>query len=79
MEFNADKTEEVIFFAKKQQPFDSSIELGNRFSNSYFINTIYEFNLLDKEIRNSKSISEFERKLLSVIFVGQIVFLIAIL
>ena len=29
MEFNADKTEEVISSAKKQQPFHPSIELGN--------------------------------------------------
>ena len=30
MEFNADKTEEVIFSAKKQQRFHPSIELGNQ-------------------------------------------------
>ena len=39
----------------------------DRFSNSYFINKIYEFILLDSEIKNSKSISELKRKLLSLI------------
>ena len=33
MEFNADKTEEVIFSAKKHQPFHPSIELGNQIIN----------------------------------------------
>ena len=46
---------------------DPNFYRTDRFSNSYFINTIYEFNLLDSEIRNSKSISEFKHKLLSVI------------
>ena len=35
-----------------------------RFSNTYFINTIFEWNLLDEDTRNSVSIGESKRKLL---------------
>ena len=38
-----------------------------RFSNTYFSNAPYEWNLLDRDIRSSESIAEFKRKLLSKI------------
>ena len=38
-----------------------------RYSNSYFQNTISEWNLLDNEVRNSPSISQFKKNLLAII------------
>ena len=38
-----------------------------RFSNTYFQNTLYEWNLLSDEIEDSLTITEFKRKLLAII------------
>ena len=38
-----------------------------RFANTYFQNTLYEWNLLSDEIKNSLTITEFKRKLLAII------------
>ena len=38
-----------------------------RYSNSYFQNTVSEWNLLENEIRTSPSISQFKKKLLAII------------
>ena len=38
-----------------------------RFSNTYFPNTLFEWNLLSDEIKNAVSIAEFKRKLLAII------------
>ena len=38
-----------------------------RYSNSYFQNTISEWNLLDNKVRNSSSISQFKKNLLGII------------
>ena len=38
-----------------------------RFSNTYFQNALYEWNLLSDEIKDSLSITEFKRKLLAII------------
>ena len=38
-----------------------------RYSNSYFQNTISEWNLLDDKVRNSPSISQFKKNLLAII------------
>ena len=37
------------------------------YSNSYFQNTISEWNLLDNKVRNSPSISQFKKNLLAII------------
>ena len=58
---------QIPYMIRNLRNYDPNFCRTNRFSNSYFRNTIYEFNLLNSEIRNSKSISEFKRKLLSVI------------
>ena len=58
---------QIPYMIRNRRNYDPNFCRTDRFSNSYFINTIYEFNLLNSEIRNSKSISEFKRKLLSVI------------
>ena len=39
----------------------------NRFSNTYFHNTLFEWNLLGDEIKNSISLSQFKSKLLKII------------
>ena len=39
----------------------------DRFSNSYFYNTLYEWNKLPAEIQASKSLAEFKRKLIALI------------
>ena len=57
---------QITLHDSKPTKLSSKFCRTGRFSNSYFINTIYEFNLLNSDIRNSKSISEFKRKLLSV-------------
>ena len=38
-----------------------------RFSNTYFQNALYEWNLLSDEIKDYLSITEFKRKLLAII------------
>ena len=38
-----------------------------RYSNTYFHNTLFEWNLLDKEIQNCTSIAKFKKELLSII------------
>ena len=58
---------QIPYMIRNLRNYDPNFCRTNRFSNSYFRNTIYEFNLLNSEIRNSKSISEFKGKLLSVI------------
>ena len=50
---------QIPYMIRNPQNYDPNFCRTDRFSNSYFINTIYEFNLLDNEVRTSKSISEF--------------------
>ena len=38
-----------------------------RFSNTYFRNTLFEWNSLDSEIQNATTIAQFKKKLLSII------------
>ena len=38
-----------------------------RYSNTYFHNTLFKWNLLDKEIQNCTSIAQFKKELLSII------------
>ena len=38
-----------------------------RYSNTYFHNTLFEWNLLDKEIQNCTSMAQFKKELLSII------------
>ena len=46
-----------------------------RFASTYFQNVLFEWNLLDKNIKDSKTLAEFKRKLLAVIRpVGQSVY-----
>ena len=47
--------------------YDQNILRTVRFSNTYFQNVLYEWNLLDNEIKNSASLGEFKRKVLAMI------------
>ena len=47
--------------------YNPSIPRTDRFSNTYFHNALYEWNLLDDEIRSSASLGELKRKLLAII------------
>ena len=62
----------VVPVAYTQQLFQGEINKNcpartDRFSNSYFLNTLHEWNKLPTEIRTSKSIAEFKRKLIALI------------
>ena len=52
---------------RNQRIYTPAVSRTVRFSNTYFSNAPYEWNLLDRDIRSSKSIAEFKRKLLSKI------------
>ena len=47
--------------------YDQNIPRTVRFSNTYFQNVLYEWNLLDDGIKNSASLGEFKRKVLAMI------------
>ena len=47
--------------------YEAKVARTNRFSNTYFRNTLLEWNLLDREIKNSTSLSQFKNKLLKMI------------
>ena len=49
------------------QACDPNIPRIVRFSNTYFHNVLYEWNLLDNEIKNSASLGEFKKKVLVTI------------
>ena len=49
---------------RRVRTYTPSFGRTTRFSNTYFSNVVYEWNLLDSDTRNSRSISEFKRKLL---------------
>ena len=52
-----------------RHPRDYEVHVArtNRFSNTYFHNTLLEWNLLGEEIKNSISLSQFKNKLLKII------------
>ena len=58
---------QVMYNLRKPRVYDENIVRTVRFSNTYFQNALHEWNLLDDEIKNSRSISEFKRKLLQII------------
>ena len=56
-----------LYMIRNQQNYDPKACRTERFSNSYPNNTVYEFNLLESEIKNLKSVSEFKRRFLSLL------------
>ena len=49
---------------RSSRPYAQPVSRTDRFSNTYFQSTPFEWNLLDEDTRNSVSIGEFKRKLL---------------
>ena len=58
---------EQSYDLRHPRAYDQNVGRTTRFSNIYFQNVLYEWNLLDHDIKNSQSISEFKRKLLAII------------
>ena len=58
---------QIPYIIRDPRNYDPKACRTERLSNSYFINTVYEFNLLESKIKDSKSISQFKRRLLSLI------------
>ena len=58
---------QVMYSLRNPRVYDENIVRTVRFSNTYFQNLLHERNLLDNEIKSSRSISEFKRKLLQII------------
>ena len=56
-----------MYNLRKLRVYDENIVRTVRFSNAYFQNALREWNLLDDEIKNSRSIFEFKRKLFQII------------
>ena len=59
--------QQILYMIRNPRNDDPKVCRTERFSNSYVNNTVYEFNLLESVIKDSKSISEFKRRLLSLI------------
>ena len=57
----------VSYNLRNMRNYDQNVGRTARFSNTYFQNAPFEWNLLDDNIRNSTSIVEFKRKLLAMI------------
>ena len=55
---------DVPYSLRSRCSYAQPISITVRSSNTYFIKTIFEWNLLDEDTRNSVSIGEFKRKLL---------------
>ena len=58
---------DISYNLRHAQAYDPIIPRTVRFSNTYFQNVLYEWNLLDNEIKNSASHGEFKRKVLAII------------
>ena len=56
----------VTYNFRSSRTYDQNSGRTTRFSNTYFSNTLSEWNLLGNEITSANSISEFKRKLLAV-------------
>ena len=58
---------DISYNLRPARAYDPIIPRTVRFSNTYFQNVLYEWNLLDYEIKNSASLGEFKRKVLAII------------
>ena len=52
---------------RHHRDYDVDVARTNRFSDSYFHNTLFEWNLLGDELKNPISLSQFKNKLLRII------------
>ena len=58
---------EHFYNLRNARAYDQNVARTTRFSHTYFQNVLYEWNLLDHDIKNSQSISESKQKLLAII------------
>ena len=58
---------DISYNLRHARAYDPIIPRTVRFSNTYFQNVLYEWNLQDNEIKNSASLGEFKRKVLAII------------
>ena len=58
---------DISYNLRHGRAYDPIIPRTVRFSNTYFQNVLYEWNLLDNEIKNSASLGEFKREVLAII------------
>ena len=58
---------QIVYNLRNARDYEVHSARTNRFSNTYFYNTLFEWNLLDEEIKNSASLSIFKNKLLKTI------------
>ncbi len=61
------KERQLRYDLRNPNIYEQPVARTTRFANTYFQNTLFEWNLLDSEIQNSASISQFKAKLLSII------------
>ena len=52
---------------RNTRAYDQNVNRTVRFTNTYFQNTLYEWNLLTDDIKNARSLAAFKSKLLSTI------------
>ena len=57
----------VSYNLRNMRSYDQNVGRTVRYSNTYFQNAPFEWNLLDDDTKNSTSISEFKRKLFALI------------
>ena len=55
----------VLHNLRHSRTYAQSAPKTVRFSNTYFYNTLFEWNSLNEELRNSSTITEFKRKLIA--------------
>ena len=58
---------QLSYNLRNTRAYDQSAGRTIRFTNTYFQNTLYEWNLLADDIKNAKSLAAFKSKLLSAI------------
>ena len=61
------KERQLRYDLRNPNIYEQPVARTTRFANTYFQNALFEWNLLDSEIQNSASISQFKAKLLSII------------
>ena len=55
----------VLHNLRHSRIYDQSAARTTRFSNTYFYNTLFEWNSLNEELKNSSTLAEFKRKLIT--------------
>ena len=58
---------QLNYSLRHHRDYEVHVARTNRFSKSYFHNTLFEWNLLGEELKNSISLSQFKNKLLKII------------